>query len=97
VMVRTGKPLSELRQVLKKFPQAQRNLRVTHKPPVDTLPAVRQTIDQAEAALAGAGRILVRYSGTEPLVRILVEGADKTHIETLADGILAAFADAVGA
>ncbi len=99
VMVRTGKPLSELRKVLVKFPQAQRNLRVTRKPPVESLPEVARTIEAAEAALAeaGAGRVLVRYSGTEPLVRILVEGADRDRIEALADGVRDAFAAVIGA
>ncbi|MCB1232253.1 MAG: phosphoglucosamine mutase [Verrucomicrobiae bacterium] len=99
VMVRTGKPLSELRKSLRKFPQAQRNLRVTNKPPVETLPTVRKVIEAAEAELknAGAGRVLVRYSGTEPLVRILVEGADAGKIEDLAEGIREAFSEAIGA
>jgi phosphoglucosamine mutase len=97
VMVRTGKPLSELRKVLTKYPQSQRNVSVARKPPVETLPEVRQAIAAAETALAGAGRILVRYSGTEPLVRILVEGADSAEIEALADGIRDAFAKTIGA
>ncbi len=99
VMVRTGKPLSELRQGLKKYPQAQRHLRVTAKPPVESLPGALRAIESAEAELraAGAGRVLVRYSGTEPLVRILVEGADAGRIGQLADAILEAFAAEVGA
>lgn len=97
VMVRTGQPLSALRRVLTKYPQAQRNLRVTHKPPVESLPGVLSAIQGAETALAGDGRILVRYSGTEPLVRILVEGADAEQIESLADTIRSAFVEAIGA
>ncbi len=99
VMVRTGKPLSELRRSLKKFPQAQRNLRVARKPPVETLPEVRRSIEAAETELreAGAGRVLVRYSGTEPLVRILVEGRDAEGIEQIADRIREAFSEAIGA
>lgn len=99
VMVRTGKSLGELRKTLTKFPQAQRNLRVSSKPPVETLPEVRKTIETAESELkaAGAGRVLVRYSGTEALVRILVEGADGDQIESIADRIRDAFAAAIGA
>lgn len=99
VMMRTGKPLSKLRGVLKKFPQAQRHVRVSRKPPVESLPPVRKAIEHAEGRLAeaGAGRVLVRYSGTEPLVRILVEGADSAQIEGLADEIEAAFVAHLGA
>ena len=93
VMVRTGKPLSELRKVLTKFPQAQRNLRVSQKPPVESVPGLRKAVEDVETTLAktGAGRVLVRYSGTEPLVRILVEGADSSQIESLADSLRDAF------
>lgn len=97
VMRRTGRPLSELRKVLTKFPQAQRHLRVSRKPPVESLPAAREAIRAAESSLGGQGRVLVRYSGTEPLVRILVEGADAARIESLADTIREALADAIGA
>ena len=93
VMVRTGTPLSELRKVLTKFPQAQRNLRVSQKPPVESVPGLRKAVEDVETTLAktGAGRVLVRYSGTEPLVRILVEGADSSQIESLADSLRDAF------
>ena len=66
---------------------------------METLPTVRKVIEAAEAELknAGAGRVLVRYSGTEPLVRILVEGADAGKIEDLAEGIREAFSEAIGA
>jgi phosphoglucosamine mutase len=96
VMVRTGKPLSELRKCLEKYPQAQRHLRVASKPAIDTLSEVRAAIAAAETELGSRGRVLVRYSGTEPLVRILVEGADLARIETLAAGIHDAFARTPG-
>ena len=53
-MMRTGKPLSELRRALVKFPQAQRNVRVTSKPPVETLPPVRKAIEDADIVLVDA-------------------------------------------
>lgn len=96
VMVETGQPLSELQRVLVKYPQAQRNLRVRTKPPLETLPATQAAIAAAEAHLGDRGRVLVRYSGTEPKVRILVEGREAAQIEALADGIAAALQAEIG-
>jgi phosphoglucosamine mutase len=87
IMVSTGKPLSELRLLLKKFPQVQRNLHVRSKPPIDQVPGLTQAIRTAEKALAEKGRVLVRYSGTEPLIRLLLEGPDRAQLEKLADNI----------
>jgi phosphoglucosamine mutase len=87
IMVSTGKPLSELRLLLKKFPQVQRNLQVRSKPPIDQVPGLTQAIGRAEKALAEKGRVLVRYSGTEPLIRLLLEGPDRAQLERLADNI----------
>jgi phosphoglucosamine mutase len=87
IMVSTGKPLSELRLLLKKFPQVQRNLHVRSKPPIDQVPGLTQAIGIAEKALAEKGRVLVRYSGTEPLIRLLLEGPDRVQLEKLANNI----------
>jgi phosphoglucosamine mutase len=97
VMKESGKPLSELRRVLKKYPQAQRAVKVKTKPPLADLPVVQAAIAAAEASLAPRGRVLVRYSGTEPKVRILLEGRDATALEKHADEIAAALAGAIGA
>lgn len=96
VMIETGKPLSELKQVLKKYPQAQRNLRVREKPPIESLPDVSALLADAEKALNGRGRVLLRYSGTEPKVRLLIEGPDQSLIDAHADRIAEALAAAVG-
>jgi phosphoglucosamine mutase len=72
-MRETGKPLSELRRALKKFPQKQKALKLSAKPPLESLPGVQQLLRAAEAALGNTGRVMIRYSGTEPKVRILVE------------------------
>jgi phosphoglucosamine mutase len=74
VMLATGKPLSELRRVLKKFPQATKNLRVREKRKLADLPKLTTTIAALERELAADGRVLVRYSGTEAKLRLLVEG-----------------------
>ena len=91
LMAESGKPLSELRQVLRKYPQAQRAVAVKAKPPLESVPAVQAAITAAEEALAPRGRVLVRYSGTEPKLRILLEGRDAGLLEDHADRI----ADAV--
>ncbi|MCX6956441.1 MAG: phosphoglucosamine mutase [Verrucomicrobia bacterium] len=74
VMLATGKPLSELRQVLKKFPQRTAALKVKEKKPLDGLTAVQAAVRALERELGARGRVLVRYSGTEAKLRLLVEG-----------------------
>lgn len=74
VMLATGKPLSELRRALRKFPQKTAALKVREKRPVEQLPAVTKEIQALENELGAKGRVLVRYSGTEPKLRLLVEG-----------------------
>ena len=96
VMVERGRPLSELKRCLVKYPQAQRNLRVKSKPPIDELPEVLRLVRHAEAELAGAGRVLLRYSGTEPKIRLLIEGRDAARIDAHADGIAAVLAAEIG-
>jgi phosphoglucosamine mutase len=74
VMLATGRPLSELRRGLTKFPQLTRNFRVRKKKPLETLPALSGAIAALEQGLGAQGRVLVRYSGTEAKLRLLVEG-----------------------
>jgi phosphoglucosamine mutase len=75
VMLLTGRPLSELRGCLKKFPQGSLNLRVREKKPLESLPHLPFAIQALEKELGNSGRVLVRYSGTEAKLRMLVEGA----------------------
>jgi phosphoglucosamine mutase len=96
-MVETGRPLSDLKKVLTKYPQAQRNLRVRDKPPLESLEPVATLVKEAGDALGASGRILLRYSGTEPKVRLLIEGRDGEAIERHADRIAAALAETIGA
>ena len=96
VMIESGKPLSELRKVLKKYPQAQRNLRVKDKPPLDTLTAIQSLLAAAESDLQGKGRVLLRYSGTEPKIRLLIEGRDQSAIDLHADRIAEALQAEIG-
>jgi len=95
LMRASGQRLADLRRVLIKFPQAQRKVRVREKRSLDQLGASRR-IRQIEETLGSAGRVLVRYSGTEPLLRILIEGRDATWIESEADALAALIAAEIG-
>jgi phosphoglucosamine mutase len=83
----TGRELSDLASELVTFPQTLVNIRVREKTPVDRVPAVGQKIKEAEQALDGQGRVLVRYSGTEPLLRIMVEGPTQQEVDGWAGAI----------
>ena len=69
-----SKPLSELSQIMSVFPQILINIEVSHKPDIQTIPEVVQAIETVEKKLGEQGRVLVRYSGTQPLCRVMVEG-----------------------
>ncbi len=73
IVAQQGAPLSALRQRLKVFPQKLVNVRVREKKPFQRIPSLRKAVADCELELAGTGRVLVRYSGTEPLVRVMVE------------------------
>ena len=97
IMHATGEPLSKLKTCLKKYPQAQRNLNVKSKPPIEELREVVKLRDEAERELAGKGRVLLRYSGTEPKIRLLIEGRELDKIDKQANRIAAAIQSAIGA
>jgi phosphoglucosamine mutase len=84
LMRRTGKRLSELNESFERFPQVLVNVEVAEKLPIEALPSVAETVRCAEEEFAGRGRILIRYSGTEPKARIMVEGEDERRVAELA-------------
>ena len=94
IMRRTGLPLSELVRDIERFPQVLVNLRVAEKRPLESLPTVQVAVAKVEKALDGRGRVLIRYSGTEPKVRVMVEGPDEARIRTYAEEIASALAAA---
>ncbi|MEY2485052.1 MAG: phosphoglucosamine mutase [Verrucomicrobiota bacterium] len=96
VMHETGQPLSKLKKCLEKYPQAQRNLKVREKPPIEDLRDVVRLRDEVERELGGRGRILLRYSGTEPKIRLLIEGRELDKIEQQANRIADAIQSAIG-
>jgi phosphoglucosamine mutase len=82
-MVETGRPLSELR-AMRRVPQVLENVKVRDRIPMAEMPDVMRIIAHAEQRLAGTGRLLVRYSGTEMLARVMIEGEDFDQINVLA-------------
>lgn len=87
LMKRTKKPLSELSAAMSAVPQVLVNVRVTQKPALESIPEIDQAIQASERRLNGSGRVLVRYSGTEPLLRIMVEGEQDSVIKAVADDL----------
>ncbi len=96
VMVRSGRRLSELRTVIPRYPQVLRNVRVQDRQGVADAPEVAQAVASAEARLAARGRILVRPSGTEPLIRVMVEAEHQSEAEAVADEVSAVIARRYG-
>lgn len=76
ILVRSGKKLSEYRNLIPRFPQELINIKVSSKPPLETLPRLQKALSAAEERLQSNGRVLVRYSGTEKKVRVMVECED---------------------
>lgn len=89
VMARTNLSLRDLRRGMTKCPQSLVNVRVVRRVDLKSVESVRLTIEEVEAALHKRGRVLVRYSGTEPLVRVMVEGDDAREVEACARRIAA--------
>ncbi|MGB3221266.1 MAG: phosphoglucosamine mutase [Desulforhopalus sp.] len=85
IMKKRKKPLSELAAVMESFPQVLKNVRMSSRIPVDNIPDFTETVTQLEEKLGKSGRILVRASGTEPLIRVMVEGQDYGEIDVMAD------------
>jgi phosphoglucosamine mutase len=89
IMADTGKELSELASALVTYPQVLVNVRVKQKTDLKAVPAIADAMKRVEERLAGNGRLLVRYSGTEPLLRIMLEGKDDDEITQWANDIAA--------
>ena len=87
-MAATGRELADLASELTSYPQVLVNVRVTRRVDLHTIPAVAAVMSSIEHRLAGHGRLLVRYSGTEPLLRIMLEGRDQAEIARWAEEIV---------
>ena len=87
VMVESGKRLAELGAKMTVIPQMLVNLKLKQRVPLENLPGFRKTVAEFEKKLGARGRILVRYSGTEPLLRIMVEGEDRSETEHIVNAL----------
>ncbi len=96
VIVRSGRSLAELVSDLKVFPQKIQNVRVREKIPFAEVPPVKRAIDRAESELDGNGRVVVRYSGTEALARVMVEAESEEKMQALTASIAGEIQKAIG-
>jgi phosphoglucosamine mutase len=96
LLAETGKPLSDLVRGLEQFPQKIRNVRVAEKLPLDSIPEVAHAIEEARHEFGGWGRVVVRYSGTESLARVMVETEDAEAVERHAARIAEAIQATIG-
>ena len=97
VMHRSGRSLKDLVSDLTVFPQVIVNVRVRERRPLDTIPSVADAIARAEADLANSGRVVIRYSGTETLARVMIEAESELAMRTHADAIASAIREEIGA
>ena len=86
-MKKNNKKLSELCTIMQKFPQVIENVEITHKKDLDSIPEIKKAIATAEETLSDKGRVLVRYSGTQSLCRVMVEGQDEKEIKGIAQNL----------
>ena len=96
VLKESGQTLANLSAKMTHYPQLLINVRVRSKPLLNTLTTVRSEIEKVEKDLAGHGRLLVRYSGTENLARVMIEGQDESKITEQANRIVEALRNEIG-
>lgn len=96
IMIETESKLSDLAAIFKRYPQACVNVKVKNKPPLESLPELSAAIKNAESQLGGSGRVLVRYSGTEDICRVMVEGPKQKQVNQIAQTIAVAVETAIG-
>jgi phosphoglucosamine mutase len=84
-MKKRKKPLSELAGLMESLPQVLKNVRMSKKIAVDTIPTFSETVTRMEKKLGQGGRILVRPSGTEPVIRVMIEGEKQEEITAMAE------------
>ena len=97
IIQRSGKKLSTLAEVMTSLPQILVNVRVRKKADLNGIAPIKKLIDEVESELGDKGRVLIRYSGTEPLLRVMIEGEDQGRIETLANQVADAIRQHLGA
>ncbi len=96
IMRETGTPLSDLAQVMKVFPQVLINVEVSEKPNISEIEKLKEAIITAEAELGSKGRVLIRYSGTQPMCRVMVEGPTPEQTTEIAERLVAVVKETIG-
>ena len=97
VVKASGRSLHDLAGELTVYPQVLLNVRVRERAEIEGIPEIKERLDRARAALDGRGRLVVRYSGTEPLLRVMAEGPDEKEVRSLAQDIVDAVTARLGA
>jgi phosphoglucosamine mutase len=97
VVRETGEPLASLATCMRKFPQVLVNVPVRSKPPIESIQGLGDRVGAFEAEMNGSGRVLIRYSGTEALARVMIEGADAGRIQAMADELAGMIRSQIGA
>jgi phosphoglucosamine mutase len=96
VMKQTGRSLAELTSGMRKYPQVLLNVQVPRRFDPATVPAIRLAVQRIEQRLGGEGRVVLRPSGTEPVIRVMVEGRDEVQTRTAATELAGVVKDAAG-
>jgi phosphoglucosamine mutase len=97
IVAKEGRLLSELLASFVRFPQVLINVKVRSKPPLESLPSVAAVAHEVAVQLGNRGRLVLRYSGTEPLARVMIEGEDQNEIDELASNLIEAIRQEIGA
>jgi phosphoglucosamine mutase len=95
-MQKRGVTLAELAEMMVTFPQTQRTIKVKDKKDFSQIPQIQRMIKECQKELGERGRILIRYSGTEPVLRIMIEGENEEKIGRMADAMAEAVQKALG-
>ncbi|MCX6112424.1 MAG: phosphoglucosamine mutase, partial [Proteobacteria bacterium] len=96
LMIKASKPLSELSKVMKKYPQVLKNTKVKEKIPFEKIPDFSKRLEEIRAELGTKGRVFVRYSGTEPIARVMIEGENHNVIARYADDLISIINNKIG-
>ena len=96
IMIETDSKLSDLASMFRRYPQACVNVKISSKPPLETLTQVKELISKTEKSLTDKGRVLVRYSGTENICRVMVEGPKQKEVNEMAKTIAKAVKKEIG-
>jgi len=96
MLKQSGGKLSQLATVMKPFPQKLVNVDVKEKPPIEEVQAIMASVKEAEEELGDNGRVLVRYSGTQPMCRVMVEGPTEAQTQAIANRVADVVKEAIG-